>query len=146
MILRVLLASLAGLFAMAEGPKMPPKDIYRVWVHSDEEDTEDFEVYRPESFDFPPARGRDGFEVKRGGAFVLREIGPADGIEEVDGKWEFKPADALSVTFPDAKPREILPGEFIAAPGARTYRIEGCDEGILRIRKKAADKSPRRSR
>ncbi|CAN5117859.1 hypothetical protein BH23BAC1_BH23BAC1_14220 [soil metagenome] len=61
------------------------KDIY--WVHSYEEDSGNITVYRPQSFDFPPSRGREGFEFKDGGLFKKYVIAPADGINTINGRW-----------------------------------------------------------
>lgn len=135
---------LALLFAVAfagdsPGPddsKEPPKEIYRVWMHSAEEDTETVEVYRPEGFDFPRARGREGFEVKPKGVFVLHAIAPTDGIERIVGKWTCKDPNVVSVTFPDVKPRELLPGEFLNPPEPRTLHIVSCDAKVLKIKKR----------
>ncbi len=113
----------------------PPKDIYRIWTHSVEEDTATVEVYRPADYAFPPARGRRGFEVKKKGGFVAHEIAPTDGVEEVDGKWECGEANVIAVTFPAARPKEAIPGEFIQPPGPRTLRVLSCDKTILRLKK-----------
>ena len=57
-----------------------PRALFRHWVHSREEDSGDIEVYRPDGFAFPPAFGRDGFEMRVDGEFIQDDIGPADGI------------------------------------------------------------------
>lgn len=57
------------------------------WVHSFEEDTADIKVYRPVTYNFPLARGREGFEVKENNTFILYTIGPADESKKVEGKW-----------------------------------------------------------
>jgi hypothetical protein len=44
-----------------------PSAIFKHWVHSWEEDTEDVAVYRPSDYQFPLSRGRDGFEIKKNG-------------------------------------------------------------------------------
>jgi hypothetical protein len=40
------------------------------WLHSYEEDSADALVFRPGDFDFPPARGRDGFELRDDGSAI----------------------------------------------------------------------------
>lgn len=116
-----------------------PQAIGRVWIHSAEEDTGEIEVYRPADFAFPPSRGREGFEIRKGGVFVLHRIAPTDGIEPIEGRWRADGADRIAVTFPGAKPRELLPGEVIPPPAPRTIRIASCDGKILRVRKPRRD-------
>lgn len=74
-----------------------PADLRRHWIHSHEEDTEDFEVYRPSDFAFPPSRGREGFEFREGGEFIYYGIAPADGNLEQPGHWHFEGPNKLSV-------------------------------------------------
>ena len=56
--------------------------IYKHWIHSHEEDTEDKKVYRPSTFEFPPSRGRDGFEIKENGEFILSFPGTYRQVRE----------------------------------------------------------------
>ena len=57
------------------------------WAHSYEEDTQDTLVYRPSDYQFPPARGRLGFEFLPAGAFVYFPIAPQDGSDKFTGRW-----------------------------------------------------------
>ncbi len=41
-----------------------PPELFQHWMHSHEEDSGDVQVYRPADYDFPPARGRRGFELQ----------------------------------------------------------------------------------
>ena len=77
----------------------PPATIFRHWVHSREEDTGDLEVYRPHGFAFPPSFGRDGFEMRKNGEFIQDDIGPADGIVQVKGRWEWQGPNEVAVSF-----------------------------------------------
>lgn len=66
--------------------------LYGSWVHSFEED-KDFpagKVYRPASYQFAPARGRDGFEIRKGGIFISHAIALADGNTSVSETWKLK--------------------------------------------------------
>lgn len=65
-----------------------PPELMRHWVHSHEEDSGDVRVYRPADYDFPPARGRRGFELRSSGELVLYGPGPADRPEATTGRWE----------------------------------------------------------
>lgn len=62
------------------------KNIY--WKHSHEDDKGDTIAYRPKSFNFPPSRGREGFELKDKGIFIKYAIAPTDGIIPLEGRWE----------------------------------------------------------
>jgi hypothetical protein len=96
--------------------------LFRRWLHSFEEDTNDAKVYRPVEFAFPPARGRDGFEIKESGVFIRLDIAPADGIKEVSGHWEVGGLNKIVVRFDDP---QIKP-ETLSV-------VELCDD-ILQIR------------
>lgn len=63
------------------------KCIQRRWLHSHEEDTDAVSVYRPADYNFPPSRGRTGFEFRRGGELLYLGIAPHDGTAEATGGW-----------------------------------------------------------
>jgi len=65
-----------------------PQVIFKHWTHSYEEDTKDVKVFRPSHYDFPRARGRGGFEIKKNGEFVQYRIGRTDRIERSSGHWK----------------------------------------------------------
>jgi hypothetical protein len=83
--------------------------VFKHWVHSFEEDTAGLQTYRPASYNFPLARGREGFEVKENGTFILHRTGPADGIEKINGTWKAAGDNKLQVQFnhPDIAPYTI---------------------------------------
>lgn len=56
-------------------------DVQQRWWHSFEEDHDDVRVYRPEGFDFPPARGRRGLELRPDGTCIEFTIGRGDAPE-----------------------------------------------------------------
>ncbi|MGH3916485.1 MAG: hypothetical protein ACRDTC_24205 [Pseudonocardiaceae bacterium] len=95
--------------------------LFRRWVHSFEEDTEEVSVYRPFGFEFPPARGRDGFDIKRDGEFIRYDIGPADGLVEVPGRWKAKGPNEIVVHFNDS---HVEPDKL---------HIVSCEDDVLRI-------------
>ncbi len=57
------------------------------WIHSHEEDAQGVMVYRPSNYNFPPSRGRRGFDFREGGELVFFGIGRADGSEQFSGNW-----------------------------------------------------------
>ena len=73
----------------------------KTWLHSHEEDRGDTLIYRPNTFDFPPARGRTGFTLEADGHFRQYDIAPTDGLEEKPGRWVMRDGNFLDVTFPN---------------------------------------------
>lgn len=68
--------------------KLAAQLVDKTWLHSYEEDSGDTVVFRPNTFDFPPSRGRTGFTLESGGVIKRYEIAPTDGLEEQVGEWE----------------------------------------------------------
>ena len=75
-----------------------PEELIGAWIHSHEDDTEEVKVYRPASYNFPPARGREGFEIKEGGECVYHGIAPADGSTNEPANWSWEDGNALVIT------------------------------------------------
>ena len=63
------------------------KEIEGTWLNAHEENRGDTLVYRPNTYKFPPARGRTGFAIEPYGSFTQYDIAPTDGIEGRDGTW-----------------------------------------------------------
>ncbi len=70
------------------------KHLYQRWMHSHEEDGQNYQVFRPANFNFPPSRGRTGFELDSLGHGYWGAIAPTDGIVWRDASWSI---DADSV-------------------------------------------------
>ncbi len=100
-----------------------PKEIFKHWIHSYEEDTKEAKVFRPSHHKFPPARGRFGFEVKEDGEFVQYGIGPADRPAKVSGHWKAEGKDKIIVYLEN----KDVP--------SYTINIISCTEDILMIKK-----------
>lgn len=94
--------------------------LFKHWIHSREEDTESVKVYRPSNYDFPPSRGREGFDLKENGEFVQYGIAPTDRPQTVKGQWKAEGAK-IEAHFEDQKSKP------------QTLSILSCDEDILRI-------------
>jgi hypothetical protein len=60
----------------------------RRWVHSHEEDTDEEMVFRPQSYAFPPSRGRTGLDLHEDGSYAENAPGPTDRPTEAEGTWE----------------------------------------------------------
>lgn len=102
-----------------------PAALFRHWIHSREEDTGDIEVFRPEGFAFPPSFGRDGFEMRKDGQFVQEDVGLADGVVQVMGRWTALGSRRVSVSF-DGTTRE-----------GYTFEIVAVDDSVLQIQREA---------
>jgi hypothetical protein len=83
--------------------------LFQHWVHSYEDDQDGYRAFRPAGYEFPPARGREGFELKKDGTFTHHQIGPVDAPVQVVGKWEMKDKTTLKITpaEPGAEPWEM---------------------------------------
>lgn len=105
-------------------PKVP-QALLRTWFHSFEEDQGDLQVYRPRGFSFPRAFGRNGFSIRRDGRFVQYDIGPADGIVEIPGRWALEPDNVLRIKL-----------RRIGSTGQKTYRMQivSVTADLLKIR------------
>lgn len=64
-----------------------PEQLAGTWLVSHEENHGDTLVYRPNTYHFPPARGRTGFALKPFGRFEQFDIAPTDGLAGRPGTW-----------------------------------------------------------
>lgn len=62
------------------------------------------EVFRPDGMSLPPAFGRDGFEMRADGTFIQQDIGPADGIVQVPGRWTSLGPARVAAFFDGTRP------------------------------------------
>jgi len=88
------------------------------WRHSHEEDTATQSVYRPESFDFPPTRGRTGYEFRSGHSCTYVGISPRDGAAKESCTWQLRGGarPEIVLTFPGGRPK-VLP--LVSVDGER---------------------------
>ena len=104
-----------------------PRAIFRLWVHSHEEDTPEVHVYRPRGHPLPPARGRSAFEIQKSGRFIHHGIAAGEGTREITGSWKAEAPDRIRIAYPEgAAGARALP---------RSLTIESCDEQKLEIRR-----------
>ena len=100
----------------------------KTWLHSYEEDEGDVTVYRPNTFDFPPSRGRTGFTLEEGGVIKQYDIAPTDGLEEHLGNWSFEGKEEIQVRFEgNGKPAQSY-----------TIKIVSLKDNVLKVKKPAA--------
>jgi hypothetical protein len=86
------------------------KILVGTWLHAHEEDTATEAVYRPADFDFPPARGRRGYEFgpNHSGSYI--GIAARDGAARTSCKWRLRKTRAgleIDLTFGDGR-KEVL--------------------------------------
>lgn len=99
-----------------------PAEIFKHWIHSREEDMGDVRVYRPSDYQFPPSRGREGFEIKPNGQFIRYGIGSTDKPQKKMGTWKAQGENQIRVFF-DAQRQTSY-----------TMQILSCDESVLKVR------------
>lgn len=98
------------------------------WKHSHEEDEGDTRAYRPSDHEFPPARGREGFEIHQTGQFVRYDIHPSDQANVArPGRWVASGPDRITVQLdePGLEPFDLV--------------IVSVDEELLRVREEPAE-------
>ena len=69
------------------------------WVHSHEEDTADFVVYRNSDYPFPPSRGRRAITLEKEGVAIAEYPGPDDRPARSTGTWTLN-GDILTISTP----------------------------------------------
>ena len=89
------------------------------WVHSHEEDSPTTLVFRPAAWDFPPSRGRTGFELRPDGTYTGSEPGPTDAPAESQGTWTLE-GDRL----------------VLSSDGDRSFEIESAEPDRLVVRRR----------
>lgn len=104
------------------------------WFHSFEEDSGSIKTYRPESYAFPPARGRTGFRLEEDGQFVEYTIAPTDGTDSVMGFWKWADhGNSLRIVFPKDRRNQAKTGE------KESYLLEWSEwnEEVIRLKKRS---------
>jgi hypothetical protein len=76
-------------------PHPQARALVRTWRHSQEEDQGAVQVYRPATYSFPPARGREGFAFEPDGRLTKLAIAPTDGTQPLPGRWSWENAHVL---------------------------------------------------
>ncbi|MBD2714670.1 hypothetical protein KBK19_06465 [Microvirga sp. STR05] len=79
------------------------RQLERTWLHAHEEDQGDVQVYRPNTYAFPPSRGRTGFAFEHNGIFTQFDIAPTDGLEGHKGTWAAENDHTLRISLDDKK-------------------------------------------
>jgi hypothetical protein len=92
------------------------------WIHSHEEDAQGVMVYRREGYNFPPSRGRIGFDFREGGELVYFGIGRADGSEQFSGSWAIEASNRVRINVNSDRIRPFV------------LHVVACDDQALKVR------------
>jgi hypothetical protein len=95
--------------AGAVAAKVEKKNLVGSWLHSHEEDTASTVVYRPMEYDFPPARGRRGYEFRADGSCNVIGISPRDGAARTSCTWKLHggASSEILISFPDGRAESV---------------------------------------
>ena len=80
--------------------------LYKNWVHSHEEDSDNEMVFRPSTYKFPPARGRDSMDLKQDGSLILGGSAPDDRKTLKQSDWAID-KDTLILNHSEADSRKM---------------------------------------
>jgi hypothetical protein len=97
--------------------------ILRGWAQSHEEDTQDVSVYRPVGYDFPPSRGRMGFEFREGGELTYYGIARADGSKQSSGRWTIEGSNQVRIDVDNERIQSFV------------MEVVSCDDETLKVRR-----------
>lgn len=97
--LSVLLLAVTCKTDLRESPQL--RYLEGTWLHAHEEDEENVQVYRPNTYAFGPSRGRTGFSFEHNGLYTQYDIAPTDGLEGHKGKWTAESETLLRISFDD---------------------------------------------
>ncbi len=89
--------------AVATSSSAAMKRLEGTWLASREENHGDTLVYRPNTYKFPPTRGRTGFAIKSFGRFEQFDIAPTDGLTGRPGTWSTAGGARLRIHLTDGQ-------------------------------------------
>ena len=97
----LMIAAISSGFVLK--PKKQKKSAFPfgTWMRSQEEDKDpnaSWLLYRPDSYSFPPARGRSGVTVLKDGRFALLGPSAVDGLDTSWGTWKREATNRLAVS------------------------------------------------
>jgi len=97
----LMIAAISSGFVLK--PKKQKKSAFPfgTWMRSQEEDKDpnaSWLLYRPDSYKFPPARGRSGVTVLKDGRFALLGPSAVDGQDTSWGTWKREAKNRLAVS------------------------------------------------
>ena len=99
------------------------KQLEGTWLAAHEENQGDTLVYRPNTYKFPPARGRTGFAIGPFGRFEQFDIAPTDGLAGHPGTWTSDGSTRLRIHLTDGQQPDY------------TLEILSLDKKVLKLRR-----------
>lgn len=82
--------------------------LYGGWLHAHEEDEPGKIVYRPDTQNLPPSRGRTGYHFHPDGRLTKIGSSPVDRTVMTEGHWEIDPeTNRVTLSLPD-EPEKTL--------------------------------------
>jgi len=90
------------------------KLLERTWLHAHEEDTENQRVFRPDTYQLAPSRGRAGYDFQSRGVVVRRMPGPNDRGVFAKGTWTLSSDGRVTIRISGA-PEEVFDIEDLDA-------------------------------
>lgn len=84
-----------------------PQMLQKRWIHSHEEDTDTEMVFRPAGYNFPPARGRDEYELLADGGLSTTSPGPTDRREAASGSWQLQDGKTLVLNLANGVTKQL---------------------------------------
>ena len=110
----------------SQSARLPPnlKQLEGTGLHAHEEDQADVLVYRPNTYAFPPSRGRTGFAFERNGLFTQYDIAPPDGLEGHKGRWKMQNDHTLLISLDDKQEPDY------------TLDVVSLENNVLKVRRK----------
>ncbi|UOQ52987.1 hypothetical protein [Hymenobacter cellulosivorans] len=116
-----LLAGTCNTNSRASSPEL--KRLEGTWLHAHEEDQGEVRVYRPNTYAFPPSRGRTGFQFDHNGLFTQYDIAPTDGLEGRKGQWKSEGSNVVRISLDDKKDPD--------------YKLEivSLENGVLKVKR-----------
>jgi hypothetical protein len=100
------------------------KQLEGTWLASHEENRGDTLVYRPNTYKFPPVRGRTGFALESFGRFEQFDIAPTDGLKGREGTWTADGDSRLRIHIADGQSPDY------------TLEIISLDKKVLKLRQR----------
>jgi hypothetical protein len=83
--------------------QLPSSVFGHPWIHSHEEDSSSEMVFRPDTYSFPPSRGRTGFELRPDGSALAIGAAPTDGPEQTEAKWSLQSGNKIQIEVPNTQ-------------------------------------------
>lgn len=62
--------------------------LLQTWIFLERDEKTGFNTYRTKAYEFPPARGRDGYDFQKDGKVIFHTNSPTDRPIGIEGRWK----------------------------------------------------------